>query len=220
MPSTVVHAALALLLAAGLLGDEFDRRSLAVVAAATIFADLDAFTSLLVESTHRAAFHSLLVPLAAAAVVLWDTRLRERSWLRERWEARGVRIAWVALVGYVVAGIGLDLFHSAGVNLFYPLYDQFVAVTGRAGVTGDGFVQTFVDLSPPEQSGGVDVGQRGSTDDVHVGSGVDPSKGDEPETVRRRFPFVTRGWHLFVVVTSGITLYARARLEDHDGGAP
>lgn len=220
MPSTVVHVSFALLLAAALLGRHYDRRALAVVAAVAAFPDLDSFASLVVESTHRAVLHTLIVPGGLAAVMLWDTRLRERSWLRERWGARGVHVAWVSLTGYVVAAIGLDLFQSMGVNLFYPVVDQFVGFSGTAGVRTKGFFQTFIDVTPTEPSGGagggVDVGQRGSTQDVHVGSGVDPTKGPESRTVRRTFPVVFRGWHLLVVLSTAFVLVARTRIRELD----
>ena len=88
MPSEVVHLALGALLAAALLGEAFDRRSLAVVLAAAAAPDLDTFLGMAVMGTHRAALHTLLVPLALAALIAWDTRFRERSFLRrhgDRW---------------------------------------------------------------------------------------------------------------------------------------
>jgi hypothetical protein len=56
VPSTVVHVAFGLLVAAAVLGPYYDRRALLAVAAAVVFIDLDAVTSLLLESTHRALF--------------------------------------------------------------------------------------------------------------------------------------------------------------------
>ncbi len=223
MPSTVVHVAFALLFAAAFLGDHYDRRALAVVAAIAVVPDLDVFTSLVVESTHRAAFHTALLPLGLGVLTAWDTHYRERSWLRERSGARGLRVVWVSLFCLVVSGIGLDLFTAQGVNLFYPLHDQFYGFTGRAGVATDGLFQSYVDLSLADPTPGgdgssgsvnVDVGQRGSTQDVHVGSGVDPAKGQEDRTARRTFPIVYRGWHLLTVVSTGVVLYARGRIED------
>lgn len=223
MPSTVVHVAFALLFAAALLGHHYDRRALAVVAAVAVVPDLDVFTSLMIESTHRAALHTILLPLALAVLTAWDTHYRERSWLQERYGMRGLRVAWVSLFGLIVSGIGLDLFTAQGVNLLYPLHDQFYGFTGRAGIATDGFFQGYIDFSPADPTSGsdgssssvnVDVGQRGSTQDVHVGSGVDPAKGQEASTVRRTFPIVYRGWHLLAVVSTGTVLYARARIED------
>ncbi|WP_255149070.1 metal-dependent hydrolase [Halorarius halobius] len=225
MPSTVVHVAVALLVAAGLLGSAYDRRALVVVGVAALVPDLDVFASLLVESTHRAALHTLFVPLGATAAVYYDTRLRDGSWLRDRYGTWGVQVAWASVAGLAFGGIGLDLFTAQGVNVFYPLYDQFVSLDGKAGYSStQGVFQTFVEVSDGGSGGGggggapsVDVGQRGSTDEVHVGSGVDPSKGPEPEGVKRVFPVAYRGWHLTLLVASLLVTWVRLRRTE---GAP
>lgn len=218
MPSTVVHVAFGLLLAAGVLGSRFDRRAMVVVAAAAAFPDLDAFTSLLVEASHRAMLHSLLVPGLLAALLYYDTRVRERSWLRARWADRGVHVGWAALLAYVVAGIGLDAFTPLGVNPLYPVVDQFVTVNGKLGYsTAEGLVQTFVEVGGDAGDGGgggasgVDVGQRGSTAEVHVGSGVDPQRGAEPAGVKRVFPVAYRGWQLTLLLTAVAVVAVRLR---------
>ena len=220
MPSTVVHVAFALLLAAGLLGRDFDRRAVVVIAAVTVVPDLDVFTALVVEATHRAAFHTLLLP-GLVALALWVDE-RHSGRLRARYGGSGVRVAWVALFGYVVAGIGLDLFTSGGVNPLYPLYDQFVEIDGTVGyTTAEGFYQTFVDVrTDPAPSGGtesgggtsVDVGQRGSTAEVHVASGVDPQRGPDPAGVERVFPVVYRGWQVTLVLAGVVATWGRLRL--------
>lgn len=223
MPSTVVHVAFGLLVAAAVLGPYFDRRSLLVVAAAVVLVDLDTVTSLLLESTHRALFHTALIPLVAATYLYAETRLSERSLFRERYGDRGVRVAWAAIAAVVVSAIGLDLTNPAGVNLFYPLHDQFYAFDGAANVSSRaGAQQSFVEFSTPtpEPDGGssggtrVDVGGQGSTQDYHVGSGVDPEKGPESEDTRRVFPLVFRGWQLLLVVASVLGLTVRSRLGD------
>ncbi|WP_254832038.1 metal-dependent hydrolase [Haloglomus salinum] len=221
MPSTVVHVAFGLLVAAAVLGPYFDRRALLAVAAAVVFVDLDTVTSLALESTHRALFHTVLIPLFAATYLYAETHLGERSLVRERYGDRGVRVAWAAIAAVVVSAIGLDLTNPAGVNLLYPLHDQFYAFDGAANYSSQaGFQQSFVEIgtATPEPSGGggggarVDVGGQGSTRDYHVGSGIDPDKGREPKDVRRVFPVVFRGWQLLLVVASVIGLTVRARL--------
>jgi membrane-bound metal-dependent hydrolase YbcI (DUF457 family) len=223
VPSTVVHVAFGLLVAAAVLGPYFDRRALLAVAGALVLVDLDTVTSLLLESTHRALFHTALIPLFAATYLYAETRLAERSLLRERYGDRGVRVAWAAIAAVVVSGIGLDLTNPAGVNVLFPLHDQFYAFNGAANVSTDaGFRQSFVEIrtATPEPSGGggggggtrVDVGGQGSTGDYHVGSGVNPDKGREPKDVRRVFPVVFRGWQLLLVVASVVGLTVRARL--------
>lgn len=206
MPSTVVHCALAGLLAASLLGPAFSRRSVAAVLGATVVPDLDVFGGFFLPGTHRALLHTFLIPVALAALVYYDTRLRGRSRLGERWGAAGVRAAWVCLVAYAVAGIGLDLF-VGGANPLYPVHDQFYRLNGGIEYsTQRGWVQTFVEVG----DGGLDAGGVGTTDEVHVSSGVDPTRGAEPERVDRVFPIVRSGWQLLLLVTSLIALAGRA----------
>jgi hypothetical protein len=211
VPSTVVHVGFALLLAAALLGPAYDRRALLVVAGAVAFLDLDAFVSLVVPNTHRAAFHTLLLPLFLGTYLYADTRLAERSTVREQWGDRGVRVAWTALVAVVVSGLGLDLFTGSGANPFYPLFDQFYAFTGSIEWSSTkGFVQTFVEVRPPESEaagggggggGTVDVGQKGSTQEYRVGTAVDPTEGPEDPGVERVVPVVYTGWQTTLTVT-------------------
>lgn len=218
MPSTVVHFAFGVLLAAALLRSRLDRTAVAVVFVAVLLPDLDTFVSFAIESTHRAALHTLLLPVAAGALLYYDLRVREASVLRARYGARGVELAGVALLVFVVSGIGLDLFTPGGVNLFYPVYDQFFRFGGEIYLsTEQGFVQTFVDVETepaPQPGGGVDVnaGQRGSTEQVHVGTGFNPTKGDAPTGVNRVFPLAYRGWSMFLMLAAVATVVAKRRL--------
>ncbi|WP_336359796.1 metal-dependent hydrolase [Haladaptatus sp. ZSTT2] len=207
MPSTVVHVALAGLLAAGLLGDAFDKRSLAIVLGVTIIPDLDVFAGFFIAGGHRSVLHTLLIPLLAAVVVYADSH-REPSWLRERWGTRGLRIAWVSIVAFAIAGIGLDLF-TAGANVFYPIHDQFYRVSGELLYsTNRGIVQTFVDFSTGSSP---NLGAIGSSQEVHINSGIDPNPGREPPEVDRIFPVAQSGWQLLLIVTSLIVLWGRLR---------
>ena len=204
MPSTVVHCALAGLLAAGLLGDAFDARAVAIVLAATIVPDLDAFAGFVIAGGHRSVLHTLLLPLGAAALLYADTHLREESFVRGRWRARGVRIAWVSIAAVAFAAIGLDLV-AGGVNLLYPIHDQFYALSGELLFSNNrGLVQTFVELG-----GGEAEAARGSSEQYRIGSGVDPTRGAEPENVERIFPVAQAGWQLLLIVTSTFVLGAR-----------
>jgi membrane-bound metal-dependent hydrolase YbcI (DUF457 family) len=222
MPSLVVHVALAGLVGAALLGREFDRRSVAVILAVPVVPDLDSFASFVLPGTHRALLHTLLIPIMAGAVLYYDTRIRESSWLAGRYGVRGVHVAWVAVVVYAFAGIGLDLFTAGGANPLYPVHDQFYAFTGRVEYsTVGGWEQTFVEVvrdAPADGGSGngggggtttVDAGQRGSTAEVHVTSGIDPTRGAEPDDVERVFPIVRSGWQLLLVVSSAIVLAGR-----------
>lgn len=194
MASTLVHVALAALLAAALLGPALDRRAVLVVLGATAFVDLDTFVGIVVEGAHRTAFHTFLLPALVAVVVYYDTRVRADSALA-RWRPDGARVAWVAVVAVAVAGIGLDMVIN-GVNVLWPLHDQFYAVNGKALLSNQrGFVQTFVELEP---SGG--GSKPPTTGTRHYSTGVDPSKGAEQKNAERVFPLVRSGWQLLLVV--------------------
>jgi hypothetical protein len=220
MPSTVVHVAFALLVAAALLGHAYDRRALIVVAGVAVFADLDVFTSLVVEGSHRAMFHTLLIPLAVGTYLYADTRLRDDSLVRAHYGAYGVRVAWVALAAFCLSAVGLDLFTAGGVNPFYPLHDQFYALTGDVTWSAEGLTQTFVEVGrqvPAGAAGGtepsttVDVGQKGSTAEYRVASGVDPTRGPEPAGVERVFPVVYTGWQTVLVLVGVVVTGLRLR---------
>ena len=202
VPSTVVHLAIGALLAAALLGEEFDGRSLLVVLAAVAFPDLDTFVGVAVVGTHRAAFHTLLVPGAAAAAIAYDTRLRDRSWLR-RYGERGVTVAWVGVAAYVLAGIGPDLFFN-GVNLFYPVTDQFVELSGKVYLSStDGLVQTMWTFEETESP------VVGTTKTVHYRTGVDVARGRDPAEVERVFPIAMNGLQVLLILTATVVTTAR-----------
>ena len=210
MPTSVVHAAVAFVVAVGLLGDHADRRALAVVLAAIVAPELDALLGFVMAGAHRTVFHTAVLPAVAAAVVYWDTH-RAGSWLRGRWGAYGVRVAWVALFAHTFAHIGLDWAHLDGINLLWPLIDQFVTLEGELYITGEGLVQTFVDVSIDPTTGqrAVDAGQGGTTASVHVSTPVQPSNDPDPGPVDRRFPIAVGGWQLYFVCTGLFVLLAR-----------
>jgi hypothetical protein len=193
MPSTVVHVALACLLAAALLDEHFDARAVLVVAAVVAFPDLDVFVGMVVPGTHRAAFHTLLIPVVLGAILYYDTRVRERSSVLARWGEWGARVAWVGVAAYALAAIGPDLFYN-GVNLLYPVHDQFYDFSGRLYYsTQDGLVQTMVEWSEPET-------QSRTTGNTHYSTGVDPERGSEPEEVERIFPLAWSGMEFLLVL--------------------
>ncbi|MFB6201282.1 MAG: metal-dependent hydrolase [Halorhabdus sp.] len=213
MPSTVVHLALAGLIAAALLRESFGLRALAVIGALVVVPDLDAFAGLVIEGGHRSVLHTLLVPLTLAGLIVSDTHLRETSWLEQRFDGHGPRVAWVGVVAIAFAAIGPDLF-GAGANIFYPIHDQFYSFTGKIELSNQrGLVQTFVDLAPePVENGGRDGGGDiaiGSSEEVHISSGIDPQAGAEPENVERMFPIVRSGQQLLLVLTSMMVVGTR-----------
>jgi hypothetical protein len=199
MPSTLVHMALAALLAAALLRDAFGPRSLLLVVAVTALADADAFASLAIAGAHRSLLHTLLLPVGATALVWYDTRVRTASYLRGTWNGNGPRVAGVAIFAFALSAIGLDMF-SNGVNALYPLVDQFYVVDGEVLLSSkEGLVQTFIDLEPA--GGSVPAPESiGNSSEVHLSTGVDPAPGPEPEDVERIFPIVRSGWQALLLV--------------------
>jgi hypothetical protein len=222
MPSTVVHFALGLLVGAALLRGRFDRTAVLVVAAAVVVPDLDTFVSLALDSAHRAVLHTVLVPALVGVAVYYDAWVRETPLLRERFGDRAVTLAWTWATVYAVAGIGLDFVTVQGANLFYPAYDQFFEFQGEVYLaTDEGFVQTFVEVtreSPSNGGGGgvdVDPGGIGSTENVTVDSGVNPTDEDPDDGPPNRvFPIAFRGWQLALCVTGVTVAVARRRVDD------
>lgn len=202
MPSTVVHLALGALLAAALLGEEFDARSLGLILVVVAFPDLDTFVGMAFPGTHRAAFHTALIPLAAAAALGYDARYRDHS-LSRRFGRRAVRIAWVGVAAYLLAGIGPDLFFN-GVNVLYPVADAFLALDGEVYLSDQrGLVQT---VWVPAGEGSSVVG---TTETVHYRTGVDTSRGPDPADVERVFPIAMNGLQLLLIVLSIAVTTAR-----------
>ena len=202
MPSTVVHVALAGLVGTALLANAFSLRTILLVMAVTVLPDLDTFLGLVVPGIHRAAFHTLTIPALVGAILLWDTRVREDSFV-DRYGPNARRVAWTGLAAFVLAGIGPDLFWN-GVNLFYPLYDRFFELSGKIVISNQrGLVQTIWETTEHSSPG--------TTETVHYSTGVDPSPGTEPENVERIFPIVNGGMQMLIVISSLVVVGARLR---------
>ena len=210
MPSTVVHAGFALLLAAGLLGAYYDRRALAVLLVVLVLPEADSFLGVVMDGAHRTVGHNFVLPAVAALALYVDTRVRERSWVRERLSPRWIAVAWVAIFVHVFAHVALDWTHLDGVNAFWPLRDRFFSLGGEVLYsTADGFVQTFVDVRIDPETGGrtVDAGAGGTSESVHVDNPVQPRDPavEVEEPVDRRFPIANSGWRLYLI---GLGLFA------------
>lgn len=211
MPSSVVHVAVGLTLAVGLLGSRYDRRALLVVLAVLLLPEVDTLAGFALEGAHRALLHNAVLVVVAGGVLYWQTT-REDAWLRRRFGARGVHVAWVALFVHAFAHVALDWTHLEGVDLFYPLYDRFFRLEGRAYLSAtEGFVQTFLEVSTDPDTGqpAIDAGQGGTTDTTHVSSPAQPSEEPQPGPVDRRFPLAVQGWQLYLVAVGAFTLVAK-----------
>lgn len=208
MPPTLVHVSVGVLVGCALLGAAFDRRSIAVVAVAAGLPDADALVSLVVQGATNAVFHSLFLPALAGGVLYYDTTYRSESWLQTRCGRHGVRVAWVALAGYLVAGIGLDLCNVESAAVLYPLSDRFYSVIGKFVLsTQEGVVQTYVSVGGDRL---LEVRSPGTTATYHVASWVNPTPGTAtPAGVERRVRLVDAGWQLVVVATAVAMLVVR-----------
>ena len=203
MPSSVVHLAFAGVVAAALLGTTFDRRALAVVLVAVAIPDLDSFI-VFSDAGHRTVLHNLWVAVVPATLLFVDLRVREESFVRGRWGARGVRIAWVAVVCYLVAHLALDA-ADGYVNLLWPLHDQFYTLDGSIELSNErGIVNTFSD-------GGVPLlDARGTSSEQQITTGIDPGDGN----TERVFPVIRAGWQLVVLVGGTVVTAMRLALDD------
>ncbi|QAU12556.1 hypothetical protein EKH57_07355 [Halorubrum sp. BOL3-1] len=215
MAPTLVSAAVGALLAAALLGYAFDRRAVTVVVAAAVLPGLDAVASLVVPGATNALLHAVWLPLLAGGLLYRDTVYRPsaESRLRERGGWRAVRVAWVALAAFVVAGIGSALFAGEGAVLLYPLEDARYVLRGRLVFsTREGVVQTFLTLGG-DGPGVLPVEGVGTAGDP-VASWANPDgrpglDGGADREVR----FVESGWQLAVVVAAAATLAIRTGSE-------
>ncbi|MFC5278884.1 hypothetical protein ACFPM1_08975 [Halorubrum rubrum] len=212
MTPTPLTAALGALLAAALLGPAFDGRSVAVVVAAALLPTLDAVASLAIPGATNALAHNVWIPLALAGLLYWDTALRERSALRERYGWRGVRVGWVALAGFAVAGVAPDLFAEPGVSLLYPVENVYYVVDGLLLFsTQDGVVQTFVSTTA-DGPGLLPFESTGTTETRAVSTWVNPdgrpglALGSE-----REFVVVDAGWQAVVLASAVASLAVRFR---------
>lgn len=215
MPSTVVHVALAGIVGCALLGRAFSGRALLVVCGLTAFVDLDVFVGFVVVGAHRAAFHSLLFPALLLVLLLYDRSRGDESVLRERFGPTAHRVGGVAVVAAVFGAVGPDLMTN-GVNLFWPVHDQFYAFTGKIHISDQrGLVQTFVDFSNHEPVQSV---SRGSTNQTQYYTGVDtnPDRSGAPEVTERVFPIVDSGEQLLLVLT-GVFVMASRLYEEWSG---
>ncbi|MCU4975766.1 metal-dependent hydrolase [Halobacteria archaeon AArc-m2/3/4] len=211
MPSTVVHVALAGMMGTALLGRKFDTKAILFVMGVTALIDLDTLVGIYFPGTHRAAFHNVFVVLVPAAVLLWDVKLREESFVRSRWGEYGYRVAWVTLVTVLFAHILLDAFFN-GINLFWPLHDRFYDLSGKLLVTDQrGLVQTFVEFESGDDGtrGVSDSTARGTTADTHYTTGFDPTRDEPPEDVERIFPIAGTGERFVITIAGFVTVLAR-----------
>ena len=213
MPSLVVHYAFVGLVAATVLGAAFDERSLLLSLAVVTVPDVDAFIGLVSPVGHRAATTNLVIPAILGLVLAVDLHLRDESYIRDRWGAYGVRVAWFCVFTYAVGHVLFDMV-TGGANLFWPLHDQFYVFRGKLELSSQrGIVQTFVETGSWE-AGGDDTPLQsvGNTSTRQMSTGVDPNPGGSGPSdgpVDHVFPVVRGGWQLYLLVTGTLATATR-----------
>lgn len=209
-----MHVAFAGLIAAGLLSEHFDIKSVGLVLAVTAFIDFDTFIGLWIPGAHRSWFHNLWVPVVMTLGLGWDLYLRDGSFLRTSVGDWGVQTAAVTIVAVTVAHILLDGFYN-GVNLLWPVHDQFYDLSGQLLLTNQrGLVQTFIEFESTEAGQTVaEETTRGTTADMHYRTGVDPGPNADADT-ERIFPLADRG-ELFVLTIAGLVVVSYRLWETH-----
>jgi hypothetical protein len=176
--------------------------------------EVDTALGLVIAGAHRTVLHTMVLSAVAAPLLYLETT-RERSVIRGRWGARGVRIAWVGLLVHTFAHIALDWTHLEGINLLWPVLDRFFALDGKVYLSAsEGFVQTFVDVGRDPETGRsvIDAGQGGTRAETHVSNPAQPDPEPDPGPVDRRFPIAVRGWQLHLLLT-GVFVVAARRLQ-------
>lgn len=207
MPSTIVNLAAGVLLGVALLGAAFDQRSVAVVAAAAAAPDADALVDLFGIGAANATFHSVFIPLAAAALLYYDAAVRDRSWVFDRYGWYGVRVAWVAIAAYAVAGIAPDVFSAESAAFLYPFSDRYYTVTGGFLLsTQEGIVQTYVAFD----GRWIELETPGTIGTYHVDTWI------EPASEERRLGIVESGWQAVLVVTAVVAIPIKGFVERCD----
>lgn len=201
MPSTLFHVAVGLLIGAAILGDTFDRRALVAVAVAAMLPDLDSFLALWFPGAHRAYLHNVFVFLLPAAALLLLHRSAMMDRARQWWPGVG-QVLWTCVIVIAVAGIGLDALGS-GVNLFFPVQDQYYHVTGNVMYSSqDGFRQTLLD---------VDRARIGSSETMYYATAIDTAPGPDPQHAERTVPVFENGLQVLMSLTAFAVVGYRIR---------
>lgn len=209
MPSLIPHAGLALLLAIGLLGRYYSKKAIALILVVLVFPELDTVLGLVIDGAHRTLLHNLLLPGVLATLLAWDSTWGP-AWVHNRFGTTGVRIIWVAILAHTFAHVFLDWTHLEGINLLWPLHDQFFKLEGELYLSNtDGLVQTFIDVTTDPQTGEqtIDAGGGGSRTETQVANPVQP--GSDAEPAGRRFLLVNQGWQLYLVFAGLFTVLAK-----------
>jgi len=153
-----------------------------------------------------------VIPAVLAIALAADCYGSGEGYIRRRWGAYGVRVAWFCVVVYAVGHVLPDAI-TGGANLLWPVHDQFYVIDGRLELSSQrGVVQTFVETGDDSAGGGPTLRAIGDTSEVQMSTGVDPNPGGETapdEPVDRIFPIARSGWELYILVVGTLATAAR-----------
>lgn len=198
MVSTVVHVSVAILICCALLPDDvFSLKSLLIAVTPVALLDVDAFFFVVSEGLHRSLFHNILLPTVVIIIILYDSLLREDSYISKFLNPSHVAtVAAVSYISVMFAGIGLD-FSDTGVNIFWPLHDQFYTLEGKLVISSsDGLVQTFVE--EPVKNVFERTNDTRTTESFVYRTPANPNPGS-PDPAERIFPIARDGWRIVLI---------------------
>lgn len=193
MPSTVIHLSLAFIIACTLIPNNmFTVKSLLIVSAPVIFLDIDAFFYVVEEGLHRTLFHNVVLPTVIVLIFFYDIFIRDESYTKKRFDKTTATILIAtSYTAVVIAGLGLD-FADTGVNLFWPIHDQFYTLEGKFVLSSEkGIVETFSEFGDEESAS--------TTDNVVYNTPINPSSPSESERV---YPIAYKPWQLVLIIAS------------------
>lgn len=186
MVSTIFHLSFGLLIGTALIENKFDIWAFLTVAIFSLLPDVDTFFNIWFLGAHRTYLHNLFIPVILSGLLYFDIR-RENSFIEKHWES-GKKVLKVSIIALLVAGIGIDMFGS-GVNLFYPVQDQFYDFSGKIEFgTKSGLVQTIFKLDDID---------RGSTETMKYTATHSKEKTPQKEEVNKIYLISANGVRFF-----------------------
>lgn len=207
MSSTVVHISFAIIIACSIIPiDKFSYKSLLLVVVPVAMLDLDALVFFIQEGLHRALLHNLIIPTIILFLILYDTIIRKESYIKNYYDEETVIIVSIAsYIAVVFAGIGID-FAANGVNLFWPIHDQFYTLEGQFVISSEeGIIQTFTDTFFES----VNQGNAKTTDNHVYSTPVNPAPNQPNESSPLILHIAYTGYQIVIIITSIICLASK-----------
>lgn len=193
MPSVIFHIAIAILIITGIFEEKLNLKTIFLVIAVIMVPDLDALTEIFWLGTHRTLLHNLYIPLILSIIFIYDFYIRDNSYIQKNWGIYGKKLTIVIIFCLTFVSIGLDLFYN-GVNLFWPIYDQFFILNGPIYYsTEEGLKLALFEIE-----------KAGPTSEVHLRTGFDMVQGTDPPNIERIFVLFGTGNQFLISVLAFI----------------